>query len=62
MSTGAQAFRLTEIKRAYRALRDLGVKVSSVVIDGGRVEFVTADDPGATGTAGITVEDARKAV
>jgi len=62
MSTGAQAFRLTEVKRAYRALRDLGVKVSRVVLDGSRVEFITADDPSAQRISCTTAEDARNAL
>jgi len=53
---------LLEVKRAYRALQDLGVKVSRVVLDGSRVEFVTADDPLAKVTSDMTPHDVRKAI
>jgi hypothetical protein len=43
MSRGPQAFRLTELKRAARALQQAGVKIARVTIERGKVEFVTAN-------------------
>jgi hypothetical protein len=57
MSRGVQAFRLTEVKRAARALRQAGVKIARVTIEGGKVEFITADaEPQKTETTETTAE------
>ena len=44
MSRAAHAFKLTEVKRAARALQQAGVKIARVTIEGGKVEFITAED------------------
>jgi hypothetical protein len=44
MSRGVQSFRLTEVKRAARALQAAGVKIVRVTLEGSKVEFITAED------------------
>jgi len=43
MSRGVQAFRLTEVKRAARALQAAGIKIARVTVEGGKVEFITSE-------------------
>jgi hypothetical protein len=59
MSRGTQNFRLTEVKRAARALQAAGVKIARVSIDGGKVEFITSEDPKSKAT-GETSDDVKK--
>jgi hypothetical protein len=44
MSRSDQKYRLTEVKRAVRALQEAGLKIDSVVFEGGRFRVVTAGD------------------
>jgi hypothetical protein len=60
MSRGVHSFKLAEVKRAVRALQEVGLKIARVILDGGRVEFVTADDPKIRTAGGETAEDVRK--
>jgi hypothetical protein len=59
MSRGVHAFRLTEVKRAARALQQAGVKIARVTIEDGKVEFITAEDPKAK-AGNETPEDVTK--
>jgi hypothetical protein len=59
MPSGPQKFTLKEMKRAYRALQQMGVKVERVAVERGRVEFITSDGPKPNST-GETPEDTKK--
>ena len=43
MSHGTQKYKLTEVKRAVRALQEAGVKIARVAFESGRFEVITAD-------------------
>jgi hypothetical protein len=43
VSRGIQAFRLTEVKRAARALQAAGIKISRITFEDGKFEFITKE-------------------
>jgi hypothetical protein len=47
------------MKRAARALQEMGIKIEKVAVERGRVEFYTAEDPKPKAT-GETSEDVKK--
>jgi len=53
MSKGPSTFRKADIKRGVEALKSAGLRVSRVVIEGGKLTLVTTD--GDTGE--VTVEE-----
>jgi hypothetical protein len=59
MPSGPQNFTLKEMKRAARALQEMGIKIEKVAVERGRVEFYTAEDSKLK-TAGETSEDVKK--
>jgi hypothetical protein len=52
MAKGPSTFKKTDIRRGVEALKSAGLKVSRVVIEGGKLTLVTAQgDTGETTTA-----------
>jgi hypothetical protein len=60
MSSNVHAFKLSDVKRAVRALQEVGLKIARVILDGGRIEFITADDSRVQAAGGETAEDVKK--
>jgi anion-transporting ArsA/GET3 family ATPase len=61
MPSGPQNFTLKEMKRAARALQEMGIRIKGVAVERGRVEFITAEDPLAPAKVKATAEVATDA-